>query len=397
MKQVIKGYAFFRHLQQNPEKLKLYIQYRKIDQDHINHIEENLAAKKQIEHKLNQLKMQRNQHYPIDKPLIQKLSEQYRVLVSKIESLCLELPNYPVIDHPEDKVIFTWGDNTLMKKHNLPVIANDCGVRAAQRNFSYLAGNVARLHRALGQFMLDTHIKRHNYQELYTPYLLNADSFLNTGQLPKFEDKLFAVPEDKLFLIPTGEVSILNYYRDRIFKEQELNINVTALTPCFRREEATYGRLNKGLRRQHQFDKVELIKIVRPQDEDQAFETLVKEACYIVQTLDIPYRIIRIGYDELGFSASKTYDIDIYLGGAQDYMEISSCSTCNTWQSARLNMRYKDYNGNVVVPCTLNGSGVAVGRLLLGFLARYVTDNNQVNIPEVLQPYLQGENKLIIQ
>jgi seryl-tRNA synthetase len=261
-----------------------------------------------------------------------------------------------------------------------------------------MKGGLARLHRALAQFMLDTHTQEHGYEEAYVPYLVSRDSLRGTGQLPKFEQDLFAVHAGGVdsantpayHLIPTAEVPITNMVRDEIVPLQALPLKYVAHTPCFRSEAGSYGRDTRGLIRQHQFDKVELVHIVHPDRSYEALEQLVGHAEKILQKLGLPYRVMTLCTGDMGFSAAKTYDIEVWLPGQNTYREISSCSNCEAFQTRRMQARFRNENGKPALLHTLNGSGLAVGRTLVAVLENYQNADGSVTIPGVLRPYMNG-------
>jgi seryl-tRNA synthetase len=261
--------------------------------------------------------------------------------------------------------------------------------------FVVMRNQMARLHRALIQFMLDVHTREHGYQEVYVPYMVNRDSLMGTGQLPKFEEDLFAVKgstQDNrpLYLIPTAEVPVTNLVRDEIIPLEELPIKYVAHTPCFRSEAGSYGKDVKGLIRQHQFEKVELVQVVHPEKSMQALEELTSHAENILKLLGLPFRTVALCSGDIGFGSAKTYDIEVWLPGQQAYREISSCSNFKDFQARRLQARFRD-SGKPELVHTLNGSGLAVGRTLVAIMENYQTADGRVEVPEILQPYLGGE------
>lgn len=258
--------------------------------------------------------------------------------------------------------------------------------------FSVLNGPIARLHRALIQFMLDLHTGEHGYTELYVPYLVNAQSMTGTGQLPKFAADLFAVQgEHKLYLIPTAEVPVTNLVRDTIVEAAALPQRYTAHTPCFRSEAGSYGRDTRGMIRQHQFEKVELVHLVRPQDSYAELETLTRNAEEVLKRLELPYRVMALCAGDIGFGAAKTYDLEVWLPGQQAYREISSCSNFESFQARRMQARWRNPETGKPEPLhTLNGSGVAAGRALVAVLENYQQADGSVAVPEVLRPYMGG-------
>ena len=266
--------------------------------------------------------------------------------------------------------------------------------------FSLMKGKIARLHRALAQFMLDTHTQQHGYTECYTPYIVNDSTLLGTGQLPKFGEDLFHVTrggdETKLtqYLIPTAEVTLTNTVRDTILAEKDLPLKLTAHSPCFRSEAGSHGKDTRGLIRQHQFDKVEMVQIVQPEKSYEALEEMVGHAENILKALELPYRVITLCTGDMGFGATKTYDIEVWVPAQNTYREISSCSNCEDFQARRMKARFKDENGKNRLVHTLNGSGLAVGRTLVAVLENHQNADGSINIPAALRPYLGGLERL---
>ena len=266
--------------------------------------------------------------------------------------------------------------------------------------FSLMKGKIARLHRALAQFMLDTHTQQHGYTECYTPYIVNDSTLLGTGQLPKFGEDLFHVTrggdETKLtqYLIPTAEVTLTNTVRDTILAEKDLPLKLTAHSPCFRSEAGSHGKDTRGLIRQHQFDKVEMVQIVQPEKSYEALEEMVGHAENILKALELPYRVITLCTGDMGFGAAKTYDLEVWVPAQNTYREISSCSNCEDFQARRMKARFKDENGRNRLVHTLNGSGLAVGRTLVAVLENHQNADGSINIPAALRPYLGGLERL---
>jgi len=267
--------------------------------------------------------------------------------------------------------------------------------------FSFLRGDLARLHRALGQFMLDTHIREHGYTECYTPYIVNADTLVGTTQLPKFESDMFAVRKggagsesEQLYLVSTSEITLTNTVREEIVAADALPIKLTAHTPCFRSEAGSYGKDTRGMIRQHQFDKVELVQIVHPDRSYEALEELTRHAETILQRLNLPYRVMALCTGDIGFAAAKTYDLEVWLPGQSTYREISSCSNCETFQARRMQARFRNAQGKPELVHTLNGSGLAIGRTLVAVLENYQRADGSVDVPEVLRPYMGGTGRL---
>jgi len=277
----------------------------------------------------------------------------------------------------------------------------DTAAKISGARFSLLKGPLARLHRALAQFMLDTHSEQHGYTETYVPYIVNADSMRGTGQLPKFEEDLFRVPrvmgeegEQNFYLIPTAEVPVTNMVRDEIVPLDKLPLKFVAHTPCFRSEAGSYGRDTRGMIRQHQFDKVELVQIVHPEKSYEGLEELLGHAETILQKLGLPYRVVKLCSGDMGFSAAMTYDIEVWLPAQNTYREISSCSNFEAFQARRMQARFRNAQGKPELLHTLNGSGLAVGRTLVAVLENYQRADGSVAIPEVLRPYMGGMEKL---
>jgi seryl-tRNA synthetase len=263
--------------------------------------------------------------------------------------------------------------------------------RIAGARFAVMAGPLARVHRALIQFMLDLHTTRHGYQEVYVPYLVNAASLTGTGQLPKFKADLFHIPEQDYYLIPTAEVPVTNLARDRIFGAEELPRRFVCHTPCFRSEAGSYGKDTRGMIRQHQFEKVELVQLVRPQDSYRALEELTGHAEAVLQALELPYRVVLLCTGDMGFSSAKTYDLEVWLPGQGRYREISSCSNFEAFQARRMLARWRDPETGRPEPLhTLNGSGLAVGRTLVALMENYQERDGRIRIPPALRPYLGG-------
>ncbi|HEY8101200.1 MAG TPA: serine--tRNA ligase [Burkholderiaceae bacterium] len=280
----------------------------------------------------------------------------------------------------------------------------DVAAKLTGSRFAVMQGGIARLHRALAQFMLDTHTANHGYTECYTPYIVNADTLRGTGQLPKFEADLFAVKKggqegegETLYLIPTSEVSLTNIVRDEIVTGDTLPIKLTAHTPCFRSEAGSYGRDTRGMIRQHQFDKVEMVQIVHPEKSYEALEEMVGHAETILKKLGLPYRVLSLCTGDMGFGAAKTYDLEVWLPAQNTYREISSISNCEAFQARRMQARFRNAQGKPELVHTLNGSGLAVGRTLVAVLENYQQADGSVEIPQVLQPYMAGLTRLVPQ
>jgi len=291
---------------------------------------------------------------------------------------------------------FTARDHTDLGA-GLGLLDFDTAAKIAGARFSLLTGALARLHRGLAQFMLDVHTAEHGYTEVYAPYMVNAKSMYGTGQLPKFKEDLFAVPRGELgdfYLIPTAEVPVTNIVRDEIVSLERLPIRYVCHSPCFRSEAGSYGKDTRGMIRQHQFDKVELVAIVHPEKSYAALEELTGHAQSILERLELPYRTVALCTGDMGFSSAKTYDIEVWLPGQSTYREISSCSNFESFQARRLQARFRNEKNRPELVHTLNGSGLAVGRALIAVMENYQTREGAVEIPRALQPYMGGLKRI---
>ena len=340
-----------------------------------------------------------------------EFESQLILIQEKINNFLLLIPNVPHesvpigSDETNNKLIKEFG--TLPKfdfevKDHVDLGAPlgldfDTAAKVSGSRFVFMKNDIARLHRAIGQFMMDTHTENHGYTECYTPYLVTGDSLLGTGQLPKFGDDLFVTQkneDESLYLIPTSEVSLTNTVRDEIIDVKHLPIKMTAHTPCFRSEAGSYGKDTRGMIRQHQFDKVEMVQITKPELSYEALEEMLSHAENILKALNLPYRVMTLSSGDMGFGAAKTYDIEVWLPSQQQYREISSISNCEDFQARRLKARFKNDEGKNTLVHTLNGSGLAVGRTLVAIMENNQTADGSIKIPPVLQPYMK--NKTII-
>ena len=347
-------------------------------------------------------------------------AQRLESIQTELATLLLAVPNLPHESVPvgageEDNVeVRRWGTPRSFdfeaKDHvdvGTPLgLDFDMGVKLSGARFTVMQGGIARLHRALAQFMLDVQTQEHGYIECYVPYAVNADSLQGTGQLPKFEEDLFAakkggqdgepVPDHAaLYLIPTSEVPLTNFVRDEVLPEATLPIRLTAHTPCFRSEAGSYGRDTRGMIRQHQFDKVEMVQIVHPENSYEALEAMTGHAEAILQKLGLPYRVMSLCTGDMGFGAAKTYDLEVWRPGQGKHREISSISNCEDFQARRLQARFKNAKGKNELVHTLNGSGLAVGRCLVAVLENYQNQDGSVTIPEVLRPYMGSLERLV--
>ena len=337
---------------------------------------------------------------------------QLERIQSDMQAMLLAVPNLPHASVPRGSdeqgnvVARSWGTPRAFDfeiKDHVDVggplgLDFDMGVKLTGARFSVMQGPMARLHRALAQFMLEVQTQEHGYTECYTPYIVNADTLRGTGQLPKFEEDLFAANKggqdageaSALYLIPTSEVTMTNFVRDVVLAESELPMKLTAHTPCFRSEAGSYGRDTRGLIRQHQFDKVEMVQIVHPERSYEALEEMTRHAEAILQKLGLPYRVMSLCTGDMGFGAAKTYDLEVWLPAQNTYREISSVSNCEAFQSRRLQARFKNAQGKNELVHTLNGSGLAVGRTLVAVLENYQNADGSVTVPEALRPFMGG-------
>lgn len=334
---------------------------------------------------------------------MKQAEDALKALQEKILAAALTIPNLPDDSVPAGKdendnvEMRRWGEprqfDFEVKDHSdlgedLGLLDFEMAAKLTGSRFSVLKGQLAKLNRALIAFMLTTHTDKYGYTEMYVPYMVNADSLLGTGQLPKFEEDLFKLRGEKeYYLIPTSEVPLTNSVRDKILDPEALPIKITAHTPCFRSEAGSAGRDTRGLIRQHQFEKVEMVQIVHPETSMQALEDMTGQAEYILQQLGLPYRVIVLCGGDMGFGAVKTYDIEVWLPSQTTYREISSCSNCGDFQARRMQARVKDGKKTELVH-TLNGSGLAVGRTLLAIMENYQNADGTITVPEVLRPYM---------
>ena len=334
---------------------------------------------------------------------------------TELRDFLLNLPNVthattPIGSTSEDNVeVRRWGKPRVfefaVKDHTdlgeaLGLLDFAIAAKLSGARFSFLRGGLARLHRALAQFMLDTHTREHGYTECYTPYIVNAETLVGTTQLPKFEQDMFAVKKggaegaeaaEKLYLISTSEITLTNTVRGEILSGDALPIRITAHTPCFRSEAGSYGKDTRGMIRQHQFDKVELVWITKPEDSYEALEALTRHAETILQRLELPYRVVALCTGDIGFASAKTYDLEVWLPAQNTYREISSCSNCEAFQARRMQARYRNAQGKTELVHTLNGSGLAVGRTLVAVMENYQRADGGIDVPAVLQAYMGGE------
>lgn len=340
---------------------------------------------------------------------LKQAEDSLRSLQDNINQAALQIPNLPCSDVPvgqdeaDNVEVRQWGQPTQfdfeIKDHTdigegLGMLDFELAATLTGSRFNVLRGQLAKLHRALTQFMLDTHTQKYGYTEMYVPYIVNAESMTGTGQLPKFEEDAFKLRGERdYYLIPTSEVPLTNSVRGKMLTKEQLPIKLTAHTPCFRSEAGSAGRDTRGLIRQHQFEKVEMVNIVHPDASMQALEDMTAQAEHILQQLQLPYRVMQLCTGDMGFSAVKTYDIEVWLPSQNTYREISSCSNCQDFQARRMQSRIKEGKKTALVH-TLNGSGLAVGRTLLAVMENHQNADGSINIPEVLQSYMGGLTKI---
>jgi len=342
---------------------------------------------------------------------LKELESQLVIIQTSLNQFLLNIPNIPHDSVPNGS---SEKDNLIVKEFGKPQnfsfeikdhvdvglnhgLDFELGSKISGARFVVMKGGIAKLHRAIGQMMLDVQTQEHDYEECYTPYLVNEESLIGTGQLPKFSEDLFKTSkgdDDSLYLIPTGEVPLTNFVRDRVIEESDLPLKFTAHTPCFRSEAGSYGKDTRGMIRQHQFDKVEMVQISHPDSSYKVLDEMVVHAENILKKLELPYRVVSLCKGDMGFGAAKTFDIEVWLPSQNTYREISSISNCEDFQARRLKARYKDADGKNKFLHTLNGSGLAVGRTLVAILENYQQENGDIIIPKALVSYMGGRSKL---
>ncbi|QRN40632.1 MAG: serine--tRNA ligase [Neisseriaceae bacterium] len=346
---------------------------------------------------------------------LNSIQQNFKKVQTELESWLLSIPNIPNESVPLGK---DENDNIQIRTYGTPKIFDfnikdqvelgetlgldiNAGTKLSGSRFSVLKGSIARLHRALAQFMIDLHTEQHGYTEHYTPYIVNPDILYGTGQLPKFAQDMYQVisgdtesEQKSQYLISTSEITLTNTFREKIVDGQQLPFKMTAHSPCFRSEAGSHGKDTKGLIRQHQFDKVEMVQITHPDKSYEALEEMVSHAEAVLQALELPYRVVILCTGDMGFSAAKTYDLEVWIPSENTYREISSCSNCEDFQARRMKARFKDENGKNKLVHTLNGSGVAVGRALVAVLENHQNQDGSIYIPEKLRPYINGLSKI---
>ncbi|OHB52235.1 MAG: serine--tRNA ligase [Planctomycetes bacterium GWF2_39_10] len=412
-------------IRNNPDKVKQAIANKHENAANIDQILEIDTQRRSLLHACEQLKSKRNEKSKEVSELkkkgqdasgiieetkkigddIKSFEEKLNGLETQINNLLLRIPNIPAADVPIGKdekdnvVVKTWGqrktfDFTPLPHWELGSILNILDPERASKisgaGFILLKGLGAKLERALFSFMLDVHTSEHGYTELFPPFLVNRTSMTGTGQLPKLEEDMYRTAADDLFLVPTAEVPVTNIHRDEILSYKDLPIYYTAYTPCFRREAGSYGKDTRGIIRVHQFNKVELVKLVKPETSYDELESLLGNAEKILQLLGLEYRVAKLSTGDMSFAAAKCYDIEVWAAGVGKFLEVSSCSNFEDFQARRINIRFRDENGKLRFVHTLNGSGLALPRTVIALLETYQQKDGSVLIPDVLQPYMGG-------
>lgn len=375
----------------------------------ITEVEDKKAERNKVSKDIPALKKEGKDIEPILEDMrvlgeeIKELDEEVRVIDEKLRNLLLEIPNTPAdivnygVDDSDNEEIRRVGTPREFdfepKAHwdlgnDLDILDTERATKISGSRFNLFKGKGAKLERALTQFMLDTHTENGEYTEVSPPFIVNTDSMIGTGQLPKFKEDMFYVPQKDMYLVPTAEVPVTNLHRDEILDIKDLPIKYVAYTPCFRAEAGSAGRDTRGLIRNHQFDKVELVKFTDQESSFDELDSLLNSAESILKKLEIPYRVVRLSGGDLGFSSAITYDIEVWLPSYNNYVEISSCSNYIDFQARRMNIRYRDKDGNIKQAHTLNGSGLAVGRTFAAVIENYQNEDGTITIPEVLKKYL---------
>lgn len=394
--------AGFRQLDERRRELLLQSETLKALRNKVSEEISRIKDKSQAQDRITEMREVSQQ--------VKGLDDQLRGVEEELQQILLTVPNIPHQDVPRGA---SEADNVEVRKWGVPagftftpkphwelgeslgILDFERGAKITGARFTLSRGMGARLERALINFMLDLHTERHNYVEMLPPFMVNRESMTGTGQLPKFEDDLFHLDGPDYFMIPTAEVPVTNIHRGEILRGTDLPVNYTAYTPCFRKEAGSYGKDTRGLIRQHQFNKVELVKFVKPDTSDGELEKLLSDAETVLQLLELPYRVMALCTADLGFSATKTYDIEVWLPGQDTYREISSCSSFGDFQARRAGIKYReDDKSKPEFVHTLNGSGLAVGRTLVAILENYQEDDGTVVIPGVLRPYMGGVERI---
>lgn len=412
-------------IRNNPDRVKQAIANKHENSTSVDHILELDTKYRSVIHACEQLKSKRNEKSKEVSELkkkgqdassiieetkkigddIKSMEEKLKDMESQINSLLLRIPNIPSADSPVGKdendniLVRTWGHRKTFDFDPLPhwelgrildILDLERSSKISGSGFILLKGPGSRLERALFSFMLDVHTRDHGYTELFPPFLVNRASMVGTGQLPKLEDDMYQTSVDDLFLVPTAEVPVTNIHRNEILSYKDLPIYYTAYTPCFRREAGSYGKDTRGIIRVHQFNKVELVKLVKPETSYNELESLLNNAEKILQLLGLEYRVAQLCTGDMSFAAAKCYDIEVWAPGLSKFLEVSSCSNFESFQARRINVRFRDENGKLQFPHTLNGSGLALPRTVIAILETYQQKDGSITIPDVLQPYMGG-------
>ena len=412
-------------IRNNPDKVKQAIALKHENAASIDQLLEVDTQRRSMIHACEQLKSKRNEKSKEVSELkkkgqdasriieetkkigddIKSIEEKQKELDTQITNLMLRIPNIPAADVPIGKdekdnvVVKAWGqrktfDFTPLPHWELGSILNILDMERASKisgsGFILLKGLGAKLERALFSFMLDVHTRDHGYTELFPPFLVTRTTMTGTGQLPKLEEDMYRTAADDLFLVPTAEVPVTNIHRDEILSYKDLPICYTAYTPCFRREAGSYGKDTRGIIRVHQFNKVELVKLVRPETSYNELESLLGNAESILQLLGLEYRVAKLSTGDMSFAAAKCYDIEVWAPGVGKFLEVSSCSNCEDFQARRTNIRFRDEDGKLRFVHTLNGSGLALPRTVIALLETYQQKDGSIEIPDILQPYMGG-------
>jgi len=412
-------------IRNNPDRVKKAIVHKHENAANVDQILELDTQRRSLIHACEQLKSKRNEKSKEVSDLkkkgqdasniieetkkigddIKSIEEKLKGLEPQINNLLLRIPNIPAADVPIGKdandnvIVKTWGlrktfDFTPLPHWELGRILNILDLERSSKisgsGFILLKGLGAKLERALFCFMLDLHTREHGYTELFPPFLVNRTSMTGTGQLPKLEEDMYRTAADDLFLVPTAEVPVTNIHRDEILSYKDLPIYYTAYTPCFRREAGSYGKDTRGIIRVHQFNKVELVKLVKPETSYDELESLLANAERVLQLLGLEYRVAKLSTGDMSFAAAKCYDIEVWAPGLDKFLEVSSCSNFEDFQARRINIRFRDEDGKLRFVHTLNGSGLALPRTVIAILETYQQKDGSITIPDVLQPYMGG-------
>lgn len=412
-------------IRNNPDRVKQAIAHKQENASSVDQILDLDTQRRSLIHACEQLKSKRNEKSKEVSELkkkgqdasriieetkkigddIKSMEERLKELEPHITNLLLRIPNIPAADVPVGKdandnvIVKTWGQRKIFDFTPLPhwelggllnILDLERSSKISGSGFILLKGLGAKLERALFNFMLDLHTREHGYTELFPPFLVNRTSMTGTGQLPKLEDDMYRTSPDDLFLVPTAEVPVTNIHRDEILSPKNLPVCYTAYTPCFRREAGSYGKDTRGIIRVHQFNKVELVKLVRPETSYDELESLLGNAAKVLQLLGLEYRVAKLSTGDMSFAAAKCYDIEVWAPGVGKFLEVSSCSNFEDFQARRINIRFRDEDGKLRFVHTLNGSGLALPRTVIAILETYQQKDGSIAIPDVLQPYMGG-------